>query len=58
LAWQLAPFRSALPTPSGPGRGAAGTAALGIYLFGEPLTLAWGAGVLLIIAGVSVLRWS
>lgn len=40
------------------GLGAAGTAALGIYLFGEPLTLARGAGVLLIIAGVTVLRWS
>jgi quaternary ammonium compound-resistance protein SugE len=40
------------------GLGAAGTAALGIYLFGEPLTPARVAGMLLIIAGVAVLRLS
>ena len=40
------------------GIGAAGTAALGIYLFAEPLTFARIAGVFLIIAGVVVLRLS
>jgi quaternary ammonium compound-resistance protein SugE len=40
------------------GLGAAGTAALGIYFFAEPLTFARVAGVLLIIAGVVVLRLS
>ena len=38
------------------GIGAAGTAVLGVYLFGEPATVARGAGVLLIVAGVVLLK--
>lgn len=38
------------------GIGAAGTAVLGIYLFDDPLTFPRVAGVMLIIAGVVVLR--
>jgi len=40
------------------GIGAAGTAVLGIYLFDDPLTFPRVAGVMLIIAGVVVLRVS
>jgi quaternary ammonium compound-resistance protein SugE len=38
------------------GIGAAGTAVIGIYLFGEPLTAMRLAGVSLIIGGVVLLR--
>lgn len=38
------------------GIGAAGTAVLGVYLFGEPATVARAAGVLLIVAGVVLLK--
>jgi quaternary ammonium compound-resistance protein SugE len=40
------------------GIGAAGTALLGIYLFNEPLTIPRLAGIVLIIAGVVLLRLS
>jgi quaternary ammonium compound-resistance protein SugE len=40
------------------GIGAAGTAVLGIYLFNDPLTVPRVAGVVLIIAGVVLLRLS
>lgn len=38
------------------GIGAAGTAVLGVLLFGEPATLVRAAGIALIVCGVLVLR--
>ncbi|MFC5742083.1 DMT family transporter [Dyella tabacisoli] len=38
------------------GIGAAGTALLGVVLFGEPLSLSRVAGIVLIVAGVIALR--
>ena len=40
------------------GIGAVGTAALGIYLFGEPATVARLASMGLIVAGIIGLKWS
>ena len=38
------------------GIGAAGTAVLGVYLFGEPVTAVRVAGILLIVGGVVMLK--
>ena len=38
------------------GIGAAGTAVMGVYLFNEPVTAARAAGVLLVVAGVALLK--